>query len=233
MLEQLRLRPDDPILDIGCGEGNFSHLARERGARVTGVDACPELVEIAQQNTPSGDFRVGNMENLPFPDSSFSSVTAFNSLHFAGDPIRAIAEAVRVMRPDGAMALAAWGPPHECDSITYLVDLGGLMPPPLSIPQVDFDMTDIETLGDLVVRAGLSRSKTYVVECPWEYSDIDTALRGLLSTGPAAQAINYSGLAEVVDTITESIAPFRRDDGSYLMENTCHYLFAHSKPGVG
>ncbi|KFU80279.1 hypothetical protein [Amycolatopsis lurida] len=54
----------------------------------------------------------------------------------------------------------------------------------------------------------------------------ETALRGLLSTGPAAAAIAHAGLAQVTETIAESIAPYRRSDGSYLLYNTCFTIIA-------
>ncbi|WP_170915007.1 MULTISPECIES: class I SAM-dependent methyltransferase [unclassified Mycobacterium] len=214
------------LLDIGCGDGDFTNLASCRGATVTGLDACPALVEVAQKKTPSGSFEVGDMEDLPFPDGAFTVVTAFNCLHFASEPACAIDEAIRVMRPDGYLVLATWGPPNECDAITYLLDLGGLLPPEISTASTPLDASDPHALDVLVTRAGLALTGHRVVSCPWEYTDLGTALRGLLSTGPAALAINHAGRDRVATTIAESIAPYRRNDGSYVLENTCHYLVA-------
>ncbi|MBS3695700.1 class I SAM-dependent methyltransferase [Rhodococcus qingshengii] len=226
VLDELQMHHGEAILDIGCGEGTFSALTRERGAVAAGIDACVPLIAIARRHTPDGDFRVGDMEHLPFPDHTFHAVTAFNSLHFAHNPAQAIREAIRVLRPGGRLVLATWGPPDECDAITYLVDLGALMPPDSSLTAIGIDATDLDALGATVAAAGLHRSPTRVIPCPWEYCDLDTALRGLLSTGPAARAIEHCGLAHVQETITESIAPYRRDDGSYILDNTCHYLIA-------
>lgn len=211
-----------PLLDIGCGSGEFAGLAGERGATVSGLDACAAFVEVARTRTPSGRFRTGDMERIPFPDDEFAVATAFNSLPFAADPAAAAVEAVRVTRPGGQVVVATWDPPAECDAITYLLDLGGLMPPEPVTP----DFSDPVALCALLSNAGLTPSERHVVRCPWEYPDLTTAMRGLLSTGPAARAINYSGWARVVDTISESISPYRRSDGSYLLDNTCHYFVA-------
>jgi SAM-dependent methyltransferase len=222
------------LLDIGCGAGDFTGMVGDLGAKVSGLDAAASLIEIARERNPAGRFRVGDMQHLPFPDDDFSVVTAFNSLHFARDPALAIAEAIRVTRSGGRIVLATWGPPSECDAITYLLDLGALMPPRPPAPPTALDPTDLDAPRILLARAGLTPSAWQVVHCPWVYPDLGTALRGLLSTGPAAQAINHSGRVRVIDTVTESIASYRRADGSYVLDNTCYYLIAtinESVPG--
>jgi ubiquinone/menaquinone biosynthesis C-methylase UbiE len=55
--------------DIACGSGFAAQLAARRGAAVTGIDASGALITIARARTPSGDFRVGDMLALPFPDA--------------------------------------------------------------------------------------------------------------------------------------------------------------------
>jgi ubiquinone/menaquinone biosynthesis C-methylase UbiE len=117
------------VLDIGCGAGEFAGLAGDLGAEVSGLDACARFVEIARERTPSGRFRTGDMERIPFPDDEFTVVTAFNSLHFATSPAVAVAEAVRVTRPGGRVVVATWGPPAACDAVVYLLDNVGHAPP--------------------------------------------------------------------------------------------------------
>ena len=50
--------------------GRFAQMAADLGARVAGIDAAEELVEIAVERTPDGDFRVGDLEALPWPEDS-------------------------------------------------------------------------------------------------------------------------------------------------------------------
>jgi ubiquinone/menaquinone biosynthesis C-methylase UbiE len=214
------------LLDIGCGAGDFVGMAGELGAKASGLDASAALIEIARQRSPVGTFHVGDMQHIPFPDNGFNVVTAFNSLHFADDPVHTLTEMMRVTSPGGSIVVAIWGPPAECDAISYLLDLGSLMPQRQPGPQPPHDPTDPDSLRALMTAVGLTPSPWRTVNCPWEYPDLSTALRGLLSTGPAAQAINHSGPTRVTDTITGSIAPYRRGDGSYSLSNTCHYLIA-------
>src|SRR5579864_1903586 len=81
------------LLDVGCGPGGSAELAAQRGARVAGLDASPGSIEFARERVPNGDFRVGDMESLPWPDGSFDAVTGFNSFQFAGNPATAFGEA--------------------------------------------------------------------------------------------------------------------------------------------
>ena len=64
------------------------------------------------------------------------------------------------------------------------------------------------------------------MDTPIEYPNLETALRGLLSAGPAVRAIAHSGEAKAIEAVTESIAPFRRADGSYRIENKYMFLVA-------
>jgi hypothetical protein len=118
------------------------------------------------------------------------------------------------------------GAPAECHAIAYLLDLGGLMPPQSVQEPVSPELSDLDALRALLVDAGLMPSPWRVVPCPWVYADLPTALRGLLSTGLASRAVNHSGWVQVADTISESISPCRRGDGSYLLDNSCYYLVA-------
>jgi ubiquinone/menaquinone biosynthesis C-methylase UbiE len=90
------------LLDIACGSGFAAHLASERGAVVSGIDASEGLVTIAHARTPNGDFRVGDMFALPFPDASFDTATSFNGIWKGCDA--ALIEARRVLLPGGGSA---------------------------------------------------------------------------------------------------------------------------------
>src|SRR5215212_10391565 len=62
------------LLDAGCGAGGASVIAADRGAKVSGIDASPALIEIARERLPNGDFRIGDLEALPFEDATFDVV---------------------------------------------------------------------------------------------------------------------------------------------------------------
>ena len=66
VLDRAQIGPGTSVLDCGCGAGRFAQMAANRGASVSGIDAAGKLVEIAAERTPGGDFRVGDLEALPW-----------------------------------------------------------------------------------------------------------------------------------------------------------------------
>ena len=93
VLERVPAGSGTSLLDVGCGAGRFCRMAADRGAQVAGIDATGPLVEIARERVPDGDFRVGDMEDLPWEDDSFDLVTGFNSFFIAADMVHALREA--------------------------------------------------------------------------------------------------------------------------------------------
>lgn len=84
------------VLDVGCGPGYVSAAALECGAVPIGLDFSREMVGLAQQAFPAIEFREGDAQNLPFPNTTFDRVVAnFALLHLA-EPERACSEACRV-----------------------------------------------------------------------------------------------------------------------------------------
>src|SRR5919202_1964599 len=87
------------LLDAGCGSGVAAAAAHGRGAAVAGIDAALPLIELARERLPGAEFRVGELEALPYEDSAFDVVTGFNSFQYAADPR---AGAVRAVGAGGA-----------------------------------------------------------------------------------------------------------------------------------
>jgi SAM-dependent methyltransferase len=104
---------DTRVLDAGCGHGrNLVHLLRQ-GCEIFALDADPAAVEHVRQlsasletGLPAGNFQVGLIEKMPFPDA-FADVVMCNSvLHFARDEDhfrKMLSELWRVLRPGGML----------------------------------------------------------------------------------------------------------------------------------
>lgn len=224
-LQETAVGPNISVLDIGCGSGIFCEMAAQRGAQVSGLDASEPLLDIARERVPAGDFRTGEMEELPYAAQAFDVVTGFSSFQFAADPARALREASRVSRT-GAVVIAVFGKPEESESTAYIRAMGALLPSPPPGAPGPFALSADGALEALTLRAGLNPSPVKTVACPWEYPDEQTALRGLLSSGPAVRAIQQIGEAAVRAAIQQALAPFKTSAGGYQLSNSYRYLIA-------
>ncbi len=114
VVEGLGVDAGQDFLDVATGSGNAAIAAARRGARTTGLDLVPELVEAARARAAEEgleiEFVVGNAEELPFADGSFDRVSSIFGVMFAPRHQQGADELVRVTRPGGSIAVAAWTP---------------------------------------------------------------------------------------------------------------------------
>jgi ArsR family transcriptional regulator len=109
------------LLDIGTGTGRVLALLAPRFERAFGIDLSREMLAYARANleaanTGNTTVRQGDMYKLPWPHGSFDVVTVHQVLHFADRPNLAIAEAARVLRPEGLLIVVDFTP-HEVEAL--------------------------------------------------------------------------------------------------------------------
>lgn len=98
------------LLDIGTGTGRIAELLGNRASYVTGLDKSPEMLRLARtrlQDLPADrlDLVQGDFTALPFADAAFDTVIFHQVLHYAQEPEPALAEAARVCRAGGTIAI--------------------------------------------------------------------------------------------------------------------------------
>jgi len=98
------------VLDIGCGTGRFLAQLAEI-AKGWGVDASPEMLEVARTRVGGAGLKLGSAEELPFKDGWFERATMWLVAHLVDRP-RAFAEAARVLGPGGHFAVATFDPSY-------------------------------------------------------------------------------------------------------------------------
>ena len=228
VLQRIGVGEQTNYLDAGCGSGLAAQLAAERQAKVFGVDAAEKLLAIAQARVPTGHFRVGDLEELPFADHTFDAVTGFNSFQYAANPDAALAEARRVAKSGGAVVIVTWGKPEGMQAATLLGALKALVPPPPPGTPGPFALSDEHALREFAAKAGLAPTEVVDVDSPWHYADLSTALRGLMSSGNAIRAAELCSNDAVRNAYTEALGQFRQPDGSYRIGATFRCLFTRA-----
>jgi SAM-dependent methyltransferase len=100
------------VLDVACGTGNATIPAAAAGARVTGLDLVPELLETGRRRAGGLDIEwlEGDAEDLPFADERFDVVLSAIGIQFAPRHDVVARELARVCRSGGTITLANWTP---------------------------------------------------------------------------------------------------------------------------
>ena len=114
LAERANAAPGIELLDVATGSGNVSIPAARAGAKVTGLDLTPKLLEAQRARAAAEGVEIelieGDAEELPFDADSFDRVTSCFGVMFAPRQKLAADELVRVARPGGSIVVAAWTP---------------------------------------------------------------------------------------------------------------------------
>lgn len=169
------------MLDIGTGTGLFAEAFARNGVKISGIDANPEMVAVAQQMVPQGNFKEAIAESIPFPEGVFDLVFMGLVWHETDNPAKALQEALRVCV--NRVAILEW--PYQ----------EGTAGPPLS------DRINSQKAEQLIHEAGfknfdsvrLLNTVLYIIDQPKERWEMDT--------DPGAQLPLYERIYAVVRQI--------------------------------
>jgi ubiquinone/menaquinone biosynthesis C-methylase UbiE len=126
------LAPGQRLLDVGAGDGNAALAAAARGARVDACDLSARMVERGERRSLEQGldvrWRVADAQALPYADAWYDVVQSAFGAAPAPRPVRTARELVRVTRPGGFVALAAWSPRGLPGALDELVEPVGARP---------------------------------------------------------------------------------------------------------
>lgn len=162
---------------------------------------------------------------------AYDLVTAFEPIGcLAGDAdgLAGLLTASTPLAARGApVVLVGWGPPERC-ATSAVLRVAAKLADPLRSGPVRLRPALRDDLEEVARRAGLKPDGSGRVACPFGYADVESALKGLLSTGLFDAAVTATDQAQVDKELTEALHPYRRADGTVWMPNVFRYLIART-----
>lgn len=160
------------------------------------------------------------------PRGRFNMITAFE-LTNAPAPHRPLAAAAALAERSAPVVLAAWGPRERCRANQVLAIARRIAGPDYPVPD-PFRLSGPEALEEVAAAAGLRPDGSGRVACPFAYPDLDSAVRGLRSTGLFDTAEQATDRYVLDKELAEALHQFRRRDGSIRMDNVFRYVIART-----
>lgn len=107
------IAPESTVLDVGCGTGEFERLVLldQPMQAIVGIDLSDQMLEMAQQKCRDYShvsFQKASVVALPFADRSFDVIVSASAFHYFDDPIAALMEIKRVLKPEGEIVILDW-----------------------------------------------------------------------------------------------------------------------------
>lgn len=237
--DRLEVGAGTRLMGLGCGSGLALLIAAARGARVTGCDTDRERLALARERMAPRESGGGDVELLEGDAGAatdparppYNLITAFQPIGCAAGDSEglgpALSAAVELAEHGSAVVLTGWGPPERCATsgalrvasrLTDRLRTGGGWRAALR-----------DDLEDVAAQADLKPDGSGRVACPFGYADLDSAVRGLLSTGLYAAAVRATDQRQVEKEITEALQAYVRRDGTVWMPNVFRYLIARTR----
>jgi ubiquinone/menaquinone biosynthesis C-methylase UbiE len=222
MLEMVAVRPGECVLDVACGTGLVSlRMAAAVGqtGAVVGTDISGQMVDearriAAERALANASFERADAEALPFADATFDAAVCGLGLMYVPDPIKALAEMRRLLRPGGRAAAAVWGARRNCGwaEIFPITDARVAS----EVCPMFFHLGTQDMLARTFEAAGFTDVRSERLPTELHYGSPDNALGAAFRGGPVALA--YSRFDDATKRAVhaeylDSIAAFRTGGG--------------------
>jgi SAM-dependent methyltransferase len=228
LLDAAEVEPGMTVLELACGPAGVGLAAAERvgpDGTVICSDFAEPMVAVARERAESAgatnlDFRVLDALEIDLPDESVDAVVCRFGYMLMPEPERGIAEALRVLRPGGRLALAVWSSkernPWLALPMGTVMEHLGAPPPEPGTPGV-FALADRERLDGMLGAAGFEDARVEEVERAFRFdsfdhywtvtTDLAAPLRALLAN------MGDDDRAAIQDKLRAASAEFADEDG--------------------
>jgi len=192
------------LLDVATGPGYVAAAAAEQGASAVGVDFSAVMVAHARRYYKGAEFREGDAEELPFPEGSFDAVVMNFGLLHLGRPDQAIAEAYRVLRPEGRAGFTVWTKPEEAVGfgiVLSAVKTHGNLDVPLPQGPPFFRFSDPAEFSRALLEVGFTSPRIVKVHQAWRFGSADGLFEAMKEGTVRTAGLLRAQTAEALDAI--------------------------------
>jgi SAM-dependent methyltransferase len=195
------------VLDVGCGPGAFTSAVLERvgAGRVCAIDPTPGFVEACRARHRGVDVRRASAERIPFEDGRFDCAAAQLVFHFVHDPLAAVAEMTRVVRPGGVVAACVWDFAEGMRMLRSFWDAASIVDPHAPDEARTMRFGAEGELAQLLAGGGLTEVRETTLQVTSLYSGFDELWQGFAAgAGPVGSyyvALPAQVQAEIRNTL--------------------------------
>jgi SAM-dependent methyltransferase len=220
----LAISAGDRVLELGAGTGAFAARLADAGGQVLATDLAPAMVDLIRataQTHPNLTAAVVDAQDTGCATASYDAVVSRMALMLLTDPLAALVDWHRVLRPNGRLAVAVWDAPEHN---TWLVALGmsmaihGAISGPLPTePGGPFSLASDKALREITEGAGFHATEIRTITMREEFASIDEHFETVAAMAAplhaALQSATRDTLAAIKATTAEIIEPYKTAAG--------------------
>jgi SAM-dependent methyltransferase len=234
LVDAARVASADRVLDVGCGTGIVARTAADRvaaQAQVVGLDINDGMLAVARRIAPGVGWQQGDATALPFTDSSFDVVMSQFALMFFSDRITALTEMRRVLKPDGRLAVAVWGPYERALGYVVLTEVagrrcGGAAADVLTAP---FVLGHRDTLVGIFRAAGIDDVAVELRRGTISFPTVDVFVETEVKGSPLEALLDEESYGALLSEARDALRPFCSGDGQVTMPLDAYVVVAGTR----
>lgn len=224
----------DQVIEVGCGTGV---LARELikcvgpEGKVTGLDLSESMLGVARRICPEVDFRQGNVMDMPFDDGVFDVAVASFVLMFVPEPVKAVSELWRVLKPGGRLVIAVWEALDRNPVYAGLVDIVGRRIDDAASASLawPFALGEEGKLADICAAAGVVNPSISEHDGRAKFPSLESFVRTEIQAWLLADSVSEEALREVIADFRDKFASYC--DGEGGLDFPFNAVFAVARKG--